>query len=73
MKTKILVKGLIAAVVAIGLLFTLLASGAIISSETIASSGIIATANIGVYSDTAGTQSLISINGGTGSPCGIVS
>jgi hypothetical protein len=73
LKTKILVKGLIAAVVAIGLLFTLLASGAIISSETIASSGIIATANIGVYSDTAGTQSLTSINGGTGSPCGIVS
>ena len=60
------------AVAAIGLFITLLASGALTSSKTIASSGIIATANIGVYSDIACTQSLTSINWGTVSPGGSV-
>jgi hypothetical protein len=61
------------AVAIIGLFAALLASGAVISSKTVASSGIIATANIGVYSDSACTQSLTSINWGTISPGGSVS
>jgi hypothetical protein len=72
LKKKNVVIGSTVAVVAIGLFVTLLASGALISSKTIASSGIIATANIGVYSDSACTQSLTSINWGTVSPGGSV-
>jgi len=72
LEKKILVTGLTAVVVAIGLFVTLLTSGALISSKTIASSGIIATANLGVYSDSACTQSLTSINWGAVSPGGSV-
>ena len=72
MENKTVVIGLSAAVVAIGLFVTLLASGALISSRTIASSGVIATTNLGVYSDSACTQSLTSINWGTVSPGGSV-
>jgi len=72
LENKTVVIGLSAAVVAIGLFVTLLASGALISSRTIASSGVIATTNLGVYSDSACTQSLTSINWGTVSPGGSV-
>ena len=72
MENKTVVIGLSAAGVAIGLFVTLLASGALISSRTIASSGVIATTNLGVYSDSACTQSLTSINWGTVSPGGSV-
>jgi hypothetical protein len=72
LEKKILVIGLTTAVVAIGMFVTLLTSGAIISSKTITSTGIIATANLGVYSDSACTQSLTSINWGTVSPGGSV-
>jgi hypothetical protein len=68
LEKKILVTGLTAAAVAISLFVTLLTSGALISSRTIASSGVVTTANIGVYSDSACTQSLASINWGTLSP-----
>jgi len=72
LENKTVVIGLSAAGVAIGLFVTLLASGALISSRTIASSGVIATTNLGVYSDSACTQSLTSINWGTVSPGGSV-
>jgi hypothetical protein len=72
LEKKNVVIGSTAAVVAIVLFVTLLASGALISSKTIASSGVVATANIGVYSDSACTQSLTSINWGTVSPGGSV-
>ena len=65
MEKKIVVIGLTVAVVAVMLLVLLLASGALISSKTVASTGTIATTNIGVYSDSACTQSLTSINWGT--------
>jgi hypothetical protein len=61
------------AVTTIALFVSLLASGAATSSKTIASTGIIATANLGVYSDSDCTQSLTSINWGTVSPSGSVS
>jgi hypothetical protein len=63
LKTKILVTGLTGAVVAIGILVTLLASEAIISSKTIASSRIIATANIGFYSDSVAPKALPRLTG----------
>jgi hypothetical protein len=72
LEKKILVTGLTAAAVAISLFVTLLTSGALISSTTLASSGVIATANIGVYSDSACTQSLTSVNWGNLSPGGSV-
>jgi len=72
LKNKNVAIGLTAVVVAIWLFVTLLASGALISSRTIASSGVVATANLGVYSDSACTQSLTSINWGTVSPGGSV-
>jgi hypothetical protein len=72
LKKKNVAIGLTAVVVAIWLFVTLLASGALISSRTIASSGVVATANLGVYSDSACTRSLTSINWGTVSPGGSV-
>jgi hypothetical protein len=73
LEKRILLTGLTAAAVAISLFVTLLTSGALVSSRTIASSGVVATANIGVYSDSACTQSLTSINWGTLSPGNSVS
>ena len=43
-------------------------SGALVSSQTIPMSGVIASANVGVYSDSLCTQSLTSVNWGTISP-----
>jgi len=51
-----------------GLLVTLLASGALVTSRTVKTSGILASANLGVYSDSACTQSLASVDWGTLSP-----
>jgi hypothetical protein len=64
LEKKITVMSLIVAVIAIMLILTLLVSGAIISSKTVSSTGIITTTNIGVYSDSDCTQSLTSINWG---------
>ena len=50
------------------LLVTLLASGALVTSTTIKTSGVLASANLGVYSDSACTQSVTSIAWGTVSP-----
>ena len=68
MEKKIFAVGLTVAAVVVMLLVTLLASGALISSKTVASTGIITITNIGVYSDSACTQSMASINWGTISP-----
>jgi hypothetical protein len=72
LEKKNVVMGSAAAVVAIVLFVTILASGALISSKTITSSGVVATANIGVYSDSACTLSLTSLSWGTVSPGGSV-
>ena len=44
------------------------ASGALISSKTVDSTGIIATTDLGIYSNSACTQSLTLVNWGTVSP-----
>ena len=48
--------------VAVGLMAAMVASGAVVASQTVRTSGILATANLGVYSDSACTQSLSSID-----------
>jgi hypothetical protein len=53
-----------------GLFSTLFASGVLVTSKTIATSGVLATANLGIYSDSACTQSLNPFNWGTISPGG---
>lgn len=65
---EIILIGSTVLIVAVMLLAVLFASGALISSKTVNSTGIIATSNLGVYSDSACTQSLTSINWGTISP-----
>jgi hypothetical protein len=57
-----------AAAIMIVLFVAIAASGTIVSSQSIQMSGIIASTNIGVYSDSACTQSLTSISWGTISP-----
>jgi hypothetical protein len=52
---------------------TVLVSGALVSTKTISSTGIVASANLGIYSDSACTQALTSIDWGTISPGGSVS
>jgi len=59
--------------VAVGLMAAMVASGAVVASQTVRTSGILATANLGVYSDSACTQSLSSIDWGVVSPGGSVS
>lgn len=44
--------------------FSLLASGALVTSTTVSASGVITTENLGVYSDSACTQKITSINWG---------
>jgi len=56
-----------------GLLVTVMASAALITSQTVHTSGILASANLGVYADSACTQSLGSVNWGTISPGSSVS
>ena len=55
----------VAALAGLWLFVTLLASGTFVSSQTLSSAGVIATAGLGVYSDSACTQSLTSIDWGT--------
>ena len=50
------------------LFVSLLASGAIVTTATVSSSGVISTANLGIYSDSACTQRITSINWGNLSP-----
>lgn len=51
--------------VIIGMILTIFASGAIVSSANVSSSGIVATANLRIYSDSACTQTITSIDWGT--------
>jgi hypothetical protein len=68
LKKKIAATAAIAAIAATGLLLSLMASGVLVSSQTLQTTGIVAAANIGAYSDYACTQSLTSISWGTVSP-----
>ena len=58
---------------AIGLLGALATSGVLVTSETVTTSGILASANLGIYSDSACTQKLGSVDCGTVSPGAVVS
>ncbi len=60
--------GLTVALIAISLFAILLASGVFVTSQTFKTTGILATANLGLYSDSACTQGLTSVNWGTISP-----
>jgi hypothetical protein len=55
------------------LFVSLLASGAIVTTTSVSSSGVISTANLGIYSDSACTQKLTSISWGNLSPGNSVS
>lgn len=70
MEKKNAIIGSTLAIAAIGLLVTLLVSGALLTTKTITSSGTIAApaGNLGIYSDSALTQTLTSISWGTVSP-----
>jgi hypothetical protein len=75
MKTNKRTLSLIAALVAAALLVTVTASGALSASQTLASSGSIqvtASINIGLYSDSACTQSAAAITWGTLEPGGAI-
>src|SRR3989304_2306696 len=61
-----------AAIAIAGLFLTIAASGVLVSSQTVQNSGIVASANVGLYSDYSGTQSISSINWGTVSPSGSI-
>ena len=67
LQTKKTVLGL-AVVFAVAGFTTLLVSGALLTSVTVKTSGILASANLGVYSDSACTQSLGPFSWGTVSP-----
>ena len=72
MERKNLVVGSTVAVVAVALLVTFLASGTLLASKTLTSSGLVASANLGLFSDSAGTQPLTSISWGTITPGGSI-
>lgn len=61
------------AYIAVGLFGALLASGVLVASETVKISGVIASANLGVYSDNACTQRLTAVDWGAISPGASVS
>jgi len=65
--------GFVVACVALGLLGSLVASGVLVTSRTIRISGVLASANLGVYSDSACMQSLASVDWGSVSLGGTVS
>ena len=71
LKKKTIV-GLTLAAIAIAGLLTIAASGVLVSSQTIPNSGVITSANIGLYSDSSGTQSISSISWGTVTPGNII-
>jgi len=54
--------------IAVGLFGALLASGVLVTSETVKISGVLASANLGVYSDSACTQRLTAVDWGAISP-----
>ena len=68
LRIRNLVIAVTVAFAAAGLMLTLVASGALFTSKTIKTSGILASANLGIYSDSACTQSFSSIDWGTVPP-----
>ena len=60
--------GAIIAIMMVGLILTVTTAGLLTVSQTMSSSGTVTAVNVGVYSDSACTQSLTSINWGTISP-----
>jgi hypothetical protein len=60
--------GAIIAIVVVGLVLTVSTAGLLSVSQSLSSSGNISTVNVGVYSDSACTQTLTSIDWGTISP-----
>jgi hypothetical protein len=64
--------GATVAILLTAIIVTLTTLGAITVNQTLPSTGTITTVNVGVYSDSACTQSLTSINWGTISPGGTV-
>jgi len=65
LKWKLIALGTTTSLALTLLLFvSLLASGAIVTTATVSSSGVISTANLGIYSDSACTQRITSINWG---------
>jgi hypothetical protein len=61
-------KGAIIAIVAVGLILTATTAGLLSVSQTVSSSGTVTAVNVGVYSDSACTLTLTSIDWGTISP-----
>ena len=72
LKKKTIVGSTLAAIAIAGLFLTIAASGVLVSSQTIPNSGVITSANIGLYSDSSGTQSISSISWGTVTPGNII-
>ena len=72
MKTNTFIIPVIAVALMTGLLLAFAASGDLVSSTIVQNTGIVASANVGVYSDYSCTQSLTSINWGTISPGSVV-
>jgi hypothetical protein len=60
------------AIAVLGIALTLTTAGLLSVNQLVSSSGTITTVNVGVYSDSACTQNLTSINWGTVSPGGSV-
>ncbi len=73
MYSKNITLGLTVALVAISLCVILFASGVFVTSQTFKTTGILATPNLGLYSDSACTQGLVSVDWGTVSLGGSVS
>lgn len=68
MQKKTAIGFAIAAIAIAGLFLTIATSGLIVSSQTVQNSGVVASANVGLYSDYSCTQSVSSISWGTVSP-----
>jgi hypothetical protein len=64
--------GAVIAIAVLGIALTLTTAGLLSVTQLVSSSGTITTVNVGVYSDSACTQNLTSINWGTVSPGGSV-
>jgi hypothetical protein len=64
--------GAIIAIVIVGLVLTVTTAGLLSVSQSVSSSGTVTAVNVGVYSDSACTQTLTSINWGTIAPGGSV-
>jgi len=73
MHKKYMALGIAITYLAVGLLVSVVASGVLVTSESVRTSGILATANLGVYSDSACTQSLSAIDWGLVTPGATVS